>query len=239
MAGVTMALGLHDDRSAVDPRLPAPPTMEPARRTAWRPGFFPLNLGLFRDGLLHIPRSASRTAPLPLLVMLHGGGGEARSAVTLLRPHAERRGFVVLAPESRERRWIYEPPGGAQPDVDFIASALRRVYGSVAVDRSRVAIAGFSNGAAFGLGLTLANGDWVRAGLAFAAGGVPRVVRRGRPRLAVSHGRIDPGMAIERTNVDVVRRLSGEGYVVEFQPFNGGHEMPPGAISRALEVWLA
>lgn len=231
-------LGLPASPSAADPRLPAPPSVDPARRSAWRPGFFPIGLGLTRDGVLHIPRSASRTAALPMLIMLHGGGGEARSAVTLLRPHAERRGFAVLAPESRIRRWALGPPGAPQPDVAFIAAALRRLYGSIPVDPRRVAIAGFSNGGGFGLGLTLANGDWIRAGLIFAAGGLPAVVRRGRPRLVVVHGRIDPGPSFTGAANDIVRPLRSQGYAVEFQPFDGGHEMPAGSISRALDVWL-
>jgi len=231
-------LGFLADPGASDPRLPAPEPVDPAQRASWRAGFFPLGLGLVRDGLLHLPRSLPRDRPVPLLMMLHGGGGEARSAITLLRPHAEARGFAVLAPESRERRWMLNPPGAAQPDLAFVISALRRVYGSVPVDPAKVAIAGFSNGAGFGLGLTLANGDWVSAGLAFAPGRLPRVLRRGRPPLAVVLGRIDPGGSVARTRNEIVRALESAGYPVRFQLFNGGHEMPEAQIRIALDLWL-
>ena len=240
MFSLASALSFLADPGAPDPRLPAPPAPDPGARRAWRPGFFPIGLASGRDGVLHLPASLPRDRAVPLLVMLHGGGGEARSAITLLRPHAERLGFAVLAPESRGRGWRLGEAGAAQPDLAFVSAALRRVYGSIPVDPQRVAIAGFSSGGRFGLALTLANGDWLRAGLIFAAGdGLPRVVRRGRPKIVVTHGRIDPGPSFRGAANEIVRPLQAAGYPVSFHPFDGGHEMPPFQIARALDVWLS
>lgn len=240
MLSLASALAMLVEAGAPDPRLPPPDAVAPSSRPAWRPGFFPLGLGRSRrDGVLRLPRSLPRDRPVPLLIMLHGAEGEARSAVTLLRPHAEARGFAVLAPESRGSHWVPNGAGEPQPDVDFVQAALRRLYNSLEIDPRRVAIAGFSNGATFGLALTLANGDWVSAGLVFSAGGAARVVRRGRPRLAVVHGRLDPGPPFERARDEIARPLREAGYPVSWQPFDGGHHMPPGQIRRALDVWLA
>lgn len=62
-----------------------------------------LGLASPRDGLLVVPPPTG--APLPLIVGLHGAGGDATQTVALFGPVAVAKGFVLLAPDSRGRTW--------------------------------------------------------------------------------------------------------------------------------------
>ena len=98
-----------------------------------------------RDGRLYVPRQAASQRPLPLIVLLHGGGGRADDfRVTF--PLAEELGVALLALDSRHNTWdgIDSPFG---PDVQFIDAALRYTFERVAIDPGRIAIGGVSDGA--------------------------------------------------------------------------------------------
>ncbi len=106
---------------------------------------------------------------MPLLVMLHGSGDDARAAAAGLAPQADARGFLVLAPSSRKSTWDLRHAPACE-DATFIDGALARVFASARVDAARVALMGISDGASFALSLGLANGDLFRDLLIFSAG---------------------------------------------------------------------
>ncbi len=72
--------------------------------------------GVERSFLIHLPPPRDDGAALPLVIALHGGGGNATSAFTLACPNgdtsddrclsklADREGFVVVAPEGTPAR---------------------------------------------------------------------------------------------------------------------------------------
>ncbi len=95
---------------------------------------------------LYIPRRRPE-GPLPALIFLHGSGGNFKAYTYLLSTVAEERGVVVIAPSYGFGNWRQH--GG----VASIERALGDASTVVAIDRSRVALAGLSNG---GLGLSLA-----------------------------------------------------------------------------------
>src|SRR5207249_5529835 len=96
-------------------------------------GLQPLHLDGSRDGLLYIPASYHASHPAPLVLMLHGAGGNARSGVPLFIPLADATGILLLAPDSREQTWdiILKRYG---PDVAFIDRALAQTFSRYAVD---------------------------------------------------------------------------------------------------------
>jgi poly(3-hydroxybutyrate) depolymerase len=106
-----------------------------------------------RDGRLYVPRQAAPQRPLPLIVLLHGGGGRAEDFQSMF-PLAEEFGVVMLALDSRHNTWdgIDSPFG---PDVQFIDAALRYTFERVAVNPERVALGGLSDGGAYALSLGL------------------------------------------------------------------------------------
>src|SRR4051794_17435629 len=121
-------------------------------------GLHALGLEDGRDGLLYVPSGYRADRPAPLVVMLHGAGGNARDAMGPLRGLTDLAGFLLLAPDSRGRTWDVLL-GGFGPDVAYINRALEWSFGRYAVDPSRVAVAGFSDGASYALSLGLGNGD--------------------------------------------------------------------------------
>jgi hypothetical protein len=57
-------------------------------------GTRPLGLGQDRDGLVHVPPAYR---PVPLLVILHGAGGDARQVLPITALTADGLGILVLA----------------------------------------------------------------------------------------------------------------------------------------------
>jgi phospholipase/carboxylesterase len=105
----------------------------------------------------------------------------------------------------------------------------------VPVDAGRVAVAGFSDGASYALGLGLANGRLFRQVVAFSPGFVPPGPRTGRPPVYVSHGTDDDVLPVDRTSRDVVPALRDDGYDVTYREFAGGHWVPPEVAREAAD----
>jgi polyhydroxybutyrate depolymerase len=140
-----------------------------------------------RDALLFVPGPAS--SPRPLVVLLHGNGG---SAAMLMGEGGERapfRQWLVLADRAK---WLVAAPDGtvsAGPtgtrgwndcrgdtvtnptvdDVAFIEQLIATIDTQYAVDRSRVFIAGHSNGGNMALRMAIERPQLVRAVAAVAA----------------------------------------------------------------------
>ncbi len=106
-----------------------------------------------------------------------------------------------------------------------------------AVDAERVAVAGFSDGASYALGLGMANGDLFRRIIAFSPGFEPPSREEGRPDVFISHGIADDVLPIDRCSRRIVPALRRRGYDVRYQEFEGGHEIPAGIIEAGLSWW--
>ena len=120
--------------------------------------------GIARSYVVYRP---AREGSLPLVVMLHGAGGRARQALENYRWDrlADREGFVVAAPQGLPARpraaaslvfnpnvWNdgserFTPERRAIDDVAFVAAVIDNVASRAAIDRTRVYVAGMSNGA--------------------------------------------------------------------------------------------
>jgi phospholipase/carboxylesterase len=200
------------------------------------PGAHPLGLGGRRDGTLYVPRAAASRTPVPLLVWLHGGGGQSAD-IHHVFPIAEEYGVAVAAIDSRDNTWdgIDSPYG---PDVAFIDAALRHAFARVAVDPRRIALGGLSDGASYSLSLGIANGDLFTHIVAVAPGFVaPPSPPIGRPRIFVAHGTRDNVYSVRLSRNRTVPRLRGDGYDVTYVEFDGPHWVTPEPARRALD-WL-
>jgi phospholipase/carboxylesterase len=225
-AGAATALGwLHRParaRAAAQPALPY--------------GESPLGLSDDgRDGSVYVPKKYQRGVPMPLLMMLHGLGGSARS-VRYTFPLAEEFGVIVIAPESRDITWGQSAPGFDE-DVRYLGPAYRHVAGLLDVDEAHVALGGHSDGAGYALAMGLAYGDVFNHLMVFAAGMMIPFRKRGMPRIFVAHGTEDRQMPIDRTSRRFVPQLKSDGYDVTYREYAGGHGTPP-AIVREAFVWF-
>src|SRR6266513_1512402 len=154
-------------------------------------GVRPLGLRQKRDPLFYVPKSAAPDHPAPLVVFLHGAQGSEQGGINRLSSYADELGFLLLSPASQGGTWD-AIQGGYGPDVHMIDLALARAFTMRRVDPRRIALAGFSDGASYGLGLGLSNGDLFGSLVAFSPGFIPYGVKRnGKPRIFVSHGTDD------------------------------------------------
>jgi len=204
-----------------------------ARTTAT--GSKSLGLGVDRDAILQMPAKID-DAPMPLLVLLHGAGGNAEGILRRLGSAPGDAGVAVLAPESQGSTWD-AIRGSFGADVDFLDRALQRVFESVAVDPSRMAIGGFSDGATYAVSLGLINGDLFSRVAAFSAGFVVEGERHGKPRFFMSHGTADNILPIEQCGRPIAAELKKRGYDVTFREFAGGHEVPAAIAADAMK-WI-
>jgi phospholipase/carboxylesterase len=234
-AGVLAACGVRPVPGGTEAgaRLTARPQPLPAAEPP-PPGTRPLDLGVEPPPLLQVPPGLAAGGPVPLVVALHGAGGDAQAGLAVLGGPAVERGLLVLAPASRGPTWD-AVTGRYGADAALLDRALEQAFATVAVDPVRVAVAGFSDGASYALGLGLANGDLFGRVVAFSPGFVPGSARQGRPTVFVSHGDADDVLPVERTSRRIVPALRDDGYDVTYREFAGGHVVPPEVAAEAVD----
>jgi phospholipase/carboxylesterase len=194
----------------------------------------PLGLGDRRDGVLYVPDTAERGAPV--MVFLHGAGGTGRRELRAVVAAADRYGTVIAAPDSRGPTWdLIE--GGFGPDVTFIDRVLDVVADRCAVDFDRLAVGGISDGASYALSLGMTNGDLFGGIVAFSPGFALPGPLVGRPRVYISHGTADPVLPIDACSRQLVPALVVAGYDVTYDEFDGGHTVPPVVADKAFAWW--
>ena len=109
---------------------------------------------------VHLPSSYDKTGQIPLVIALHGKGGNGESMVLVTRKGfnklAERDGFIVVYPDGIELNWNdgrmdEESNDRAHreniDDVGFISALIDTLIKDYNVDPKRVYITGISNGA--------------------------------------------------------------------------------------------
>ena len=145
-----------------------------------------------------LPRAA-KSVNKPLMVMLHGAGGDADQALRYLNPYTEELGSLLLATKSQGATWD-AIRGRFRVDVAALDVALAKVFDRFQVDGARVAIAGFSDGATYALSIGIINGDLFEKIIAFSPGFIIPNGRkpRGAPNILISHGTEDRVLPILR-----------------------------------------
>ncbi|MEP0902119.1 alpha/beta hydrolase-fold protein [Nodosilinea sp. FACHB-13] len=210
---------------------PSPPTEAGAAR-----GLHPLELESQRDGFIYVPKGYQPDTPVPLVLMLHGAGGDAEGALRILAGLADTYGLIPLAVESRGRTWD-DILGDYGPDIAVMDRALAQTFRRYAIDPSRVAIAGFSDGASYALSVGITNGDLFTHVIAFSPGFMAPAAQRGEPHIFISHGTQDPVLPIDSCSRRIVPQLQQAHYDTRYREFNGGHTVPAD-ISREAMTWL-
>ena len=199
------------------------------------PGRHDLKLETLRDGTLYVPRGYTPSTAVPLILWLHGAGGSGQVSDGLATL-ADRDGYAILAPDARE--WTWDGILGRWgPDVDFIQAALRYTFERCNIDRQRVWVAGFSDGASYALSFGISYGDVFRRIMAFSPGVMQPIDAPGKPPIFISHGTQDQTMPIDVTSRKFVPRLKALGYDVTYREYEGRHQLPPEVLREAFD-WL-
>lgn len=125
--------------------------------------------GLKRCYVVHVPANYNGTAPVPVVVMFHGGGGSASNAMaeTGWSAKAEKECFLAVYPEGtrpdtsktasfRKNPQTWNDGSGRSilraarknvDDIGFVNAFLDDLSARYKVDQTRIYLAGFSNGA--------------------------------------------------------------------------------------------
>lgn len=173
-----------------------------------------------------MPKGLSAAAPL--VVVLHGGGGNGRAIaeITGFPALAEREGFLAAFPSAVMRHWYDDRNirlSDSHPefvdDVGFIAAVIDAVAADHPIDRSRVYIAGASNGAMLAFRLAREIGHRIAA-VGAVMGTMPEQFRRhGDPEVtmpvAFVHGTADPIVPYTGGEMRVQRRYFGRAMSVD------------------------
>jgi phospholipase/carboxylesterase len=200
-------------------------------------GLQPLGLGGDRDGFLYVPPTYSPSQPAPLVVLLHGAGQSAKFwSDGPMSSIFDPGGIVVLGIDSRGLTWDLIR-GGYGPDVDFIDSALALAFRNCNIDPSRIALAGFSDGATYALSLGVTNGDLFSALIAFSPGYVQSPLARGRPRIFIEHGAQDDILPVENSHT-IVSSFLKLGYPVFYTEFQGGHTLSTTEVTDGMRWFV-
>lgn len=102
-----------------------------------------------RGGLtLYVPETFDGTEALPLVVALHGGMGGGRDFIWTWLRQARSRRFLLMAPTSRGSTWSLM---GADIDAEPLFRMVDEVCTTWNVDRERILLTGFSDGATYSM----------------------------------------------------------------------------------------
>ena len=142
-----------------------------------------IDVGEFtRTYRLFVPPGA--TQPMPLVFVLHGGGGTGAGMEALalgrLTDLAKDEGFVIVYPDAFRRNWNDgrkdAPAAAARRNIGgvaFVSASIDAISAEVAIDPGRVFAAGMSNGAMMALRLGCDLADRIAA-VAAVAGNLAR-----------------------------------------------------------------
>jgi phospholipase/carboxylesterase len=198
-------------------------------------GLLPLELGGASDGYLYVPASYQHTRPSPLVLMLHGSGGHACHGIEILQLLSDESAAILVAPTSSEYTWE-APLGRYGAHAVTVNRALERVFAAYAIDASRIAIAGFSDGGGCACSLGLAYPGIFTHVIAFSPGFVLLPATQAQPSFFLSHGTRDEIQPIGCSQ-RILTQLAERGAAVEYVEFEAGHRIPPEVARRAIE-WL-
>lgn len=101
-----------------------------------------------RSYRLFVPPTARGDGPLPLVLDLHGSGGQAAGQArnSGFEALAAREGFAVASLQAEEARWNVPASGTRADDVQYVADVIDHIAARSCIDASRVYATGFSGG---------------------------------------------------------------------------------------------
>ncbi len=202
--------------------------------------------------IAYIPGGVETAAPV--LIVLHGNGGNPGTSLPPLLKAASERKLVLLAVKSQGRTWDAlnnrrSKSGGLSVrtrrmpkwDKRKIEEAVDLLGQELALDRSRVGVYGFSDGASMALSLAVADPERYRFAAAFSPGGlIPGSSKpaSNQQRIFITHGTGDRILPYSTTSRSICPYMNRSGRVVRFFPFEGGHVVDRDLIAAAMDDFL-
>jgi polyhydroxybutyrate depolymerase len=122
--------------------------------------------GRERSYRLFVPSSYDGRKPLPLVLDLHGSGGDAagQAGTSRFEALAASENFLVATLQAdQEHRWNVPVKEGRADDVRYVSDVIDHVAARACADRARVYATGFSGGARMSSLLACKLGDRIAA----------------------------------------------------------------------------
>lgn len=176
-----------------------------------RPGDYEFTLvldGLKRRYLVHAPKSYNSTGSSPVIIALHGGGGNAANGPNYfgLNEKSDQEGFIIVYPEGYGKtvfgkqfaawnagRCCGEAFKKNIDDVGFIRTMIEKLASDFNIDKKRIYVTGMSNGAQMAYRLACELSDTIAAIAAVGSQGTFDNCRPQRPVPVLHiHGKNDP-----------------------------------------------
>jgi polyhydroxybutyrate depolymerase len=159
--------------------------------------------GLTRSYLARVPAKSDVLSALPLVIVLHGGGGSGTSIrnVTKFDAVADANGFVVAYPDGYSNSWndgrgTTDAEEAGVDDVAFVSALIDDVAVRTRIDTRRVYVTGISNGGMMSIRLACQLSGRIAAAAPVAANMPNLLVANCAPTRAVPmmfvHGDLDP-----------------------------------------------
>lgn len=180
--------------------------------------------GETRDYIMHIPPRYDGVKALPLVFVLHGYGGSDKAIehTTDMSAKADKENFVVVYPNGTGDPRGFNPgftveTANPADDVAFVRALMDKMEKDLRVDRQRIYIAGFSNGAFMTYRLGAELSDRLAAiavvegtiGTKQSDGSVLKIPDPARPLpLIAFHGKQDPTVPYNGGQSDGVMHLT-------------------------------
>ena len=176
----------------------------------------------FQERTYYILEPPGLTGPVPLVVSLHGGGGNGPQTCSMeggIQELAEREGFVVACPEGVENHWNdgrktdrYRAHREDIDDVGFLTAMIFEISEDYDIDLDHLYITGASNGGMMSLRMACEAGHLVTAVGAVIAS-LPADLRcdpTGPVSVLIMNGTEDPLVQYEGGQVRFLRQELGE-----------------------------
>ena len=162
------------------------------------------------------------------------GGGRAWFRLDLDKMERELRSGT-----QRDRR--AEVPDGLHEVRAQVAQFMTELQAKLAIPNPALVLGGFSQGAMIALDAAL-HRDVAPAGLVLMSGTLlaeaewqPLFAKLAGVPIELSHGKRDPLLPFAVSEL-LRDRLTAAGAVVDWQPFDGGHEIPPPVLDAVAEL---
>ncbi|WP_299489520.1 PHB depolymerase family esterase [Acaryochloris sp. IP29b_bin.137] len=169
--------------------------------------------GIQRTYHIYLPPGLNPNKSLPLVLVLHGGGGTGRKfdqslSQGQLKTIAHQRGVILVFPDGVNRQWSdgrteHLKQKKSYDDVGFISKVIDRMIEGYGVDSQRVYATGISNGGFMSVRLAMDLSDKIAA-IAPVTAQLPLALKHKNPKQPISV------MIINGTEDPIV-------------PFKGGH----------------
>lgn len=189
--------------------------------TLYSAGFNIIRKEIVLDGLtrvyrVQIPASYDGKKPVPLLFVLHGGGGtgERIPKFTGFGDLCEKKGFVTVYPDGYKNVWNIA--SGlflfGVDDIKFFKVMIEQILSQYRIDKTLIYAAGISNGAMMCFTLACRMSDSFAA-IAAVSGNLPVILMQEKPEDSVSvliiNGTDDPIVPYNGGSIKVFGRERG------------------------------